>query len=552
MLATIWTKTILDRWKATLIGAGTMGLLLLFGMSVYRDIDLAVYTTLPEALRALMNIPADADVGSLAYGAIYASYGALTLAGLAISLGSASIAGEERTGTMGLLLGNPKSRTTVIVSKALSMVVLTSAAAVLLWGFGVLAPVMLDVDITGIHIGALIIHMAFVALFYGFVALALGAWTGRNSIASGASAALLVVSFFAVGLLPLFENLADLTRLFPWHYYQSSQPVTNGVDWPDIAVLGIGIAVLAVASIIGVNRRDLRSQSTGASLVDRLRSNQLTEKVVDRLAGSTRVSHIWTKTASEHQGLLIVTAAIMFFLMGIMIGPMYALLDQTLLSFADQFPEEVLALVGGGDMTTPEGFYQVETFGLMAPIAVMVVTLAIGARALAGEEAARTMGLLLANPIKRSKIVIQKSWAMVIYAFAVGVATGTGVAVGSLVGGLDMSMTNIAATSLLVTLLGLAFGAFALMLSAATGRVRLSIYTTIGLALAAHIVNSFLPLNESLAGYARWSPFYYYLTSDPLLNGMQWGHAAVLVAITGVLVWLAVMLFHRRDLRQTG
>ncbi len=39
------------------------------------------------------------------------------LAGLAIAMGSASIAGEESAGTMGLLLGNPKSRTYVLASK---------------------------------------------------------------------------------------------------------------------------------------------------------------------------------------------------------------------------------------------------------------------------------------------------------------------------------------------------------------------------------------------------------------------------------------------------
>ncbi len=104
MLATVVTKTFLDRWKGAVIGAVSLAVMFFFGMAVYRDIDLAVYTDLPEALRALMNIPADADVGALAYGAIYSSYGALTLASLALSMGSASIAGEERKGTMGLLL----------------------------------------------------------------------------------------------------------------------------------------------------------------------------------------------------------------------------------------------------------------------------------------------------------------------------------------------------------------------------------------------------------------------------------------------------------------
>jgi ABC-2 type transport system permease protein len=231
---------------------------------------------------------------------------------------------------------------------------------------------------------------------------------------------------------------------------------------------------------------------------------------------------------------------------------MYSLIDETLRSFSESFPEALLAIVGGGDMSTPEGFYQVETFGLMAPIAVMLVTIAVGARGLAGEEAHRTMGLLLANPIRRSTIVVQKALAMAVSALVVGVATASGVMLGSVLGGLGMSIGNIAATSLLVTLLGLVFGALALALSAATGRVKLAIYGTIAAALIFHMLNSFLPLSDRLATYAKLSPNYYYLTSDPLLNGMQWAHGALLASLAALLVGVAIVLFQRRDLRQTG
>jgi hypothetical protein len=46
------------------------------------------------------------------------------------------------------------------------------------------------------------------------------------------------------------------------------------------------------------------------------------------------------------------------------------------------------------------------------------------------------------------------------------------------------------------------------------------------------------------------SPFYYYLTSDPLVNGMHWGHGAALIALTAGLTALSTVLFERRDLRQ--
>ncbi|MBT8193337.1 MAG: ABC transporter permease subunit [Acidimicrobiia bacterium] len=552
MLATIVTKTFLDRWKGVAIGAVALAVMFFFGMAVYRDIDLAVYTDLPEAMRSIMNIPADADVGALAYGAIYSSYGALTLASLALSMGSASIAGEERKGTMGLLLGNPKSRTHVLVSKATNIVLLSALGAAILWLAGVVVPDLLNVDVTGVYVGALVFHIFVIAVFHGFLAMAVGGWTGKNSLASGVTVGVMVISFFAVGLLPLIDSLKNGVKAFPWYYYNGSDPHVNGIDWGHLAVLFVGIAVLAVVALVGVNRRDLRGQTTRVSLVDRLRANPTTKKMVDRLAGSARVSRIWVKTASENQGILTVVAYVMFVMMGLLIGPLYTFIDETLISLTDAFPEELLAMLGGGDMSTPEGFYQIETFGLMTPIAFMVVTVLIGARALAGEEANRTMGLLLANPIKRSSVVLEKTVAMIVQAAVVAVALFAGVVGGSMIGGLGMSPVNIAAATLLGMLLGLVFGALALAFSAATGRTRVAVYGTIGTALALYLANGFLPFSEGLEGLAKWTPFHYYLSSDPLLNGMNWGHAAVLLSLFGVLVVAAVMLFDRRDLRQSS
>jgi len=552
MLANVFAKTTRDRWRGIAIGVAAIGALLFFGMSVYRDIDISVYTSLPEIFRTLMDIPADAGVGSLAYGAIYGSYGTLTMAALALSMGSASIAGEERKGTIGLLLGNPKSRVNVLGSKAASLVLLLGLGSLALWGMGLGSAAILNVETGGMHVGALVLHMLVISVFFGFLAMAIGAWTGNPGMASGATAGVMFISFVGAGLFPIIDGWENVTKAFPWYYFNGSKPVTNGVDWGHLGVLFAGIAVFVVVALVGVGRRDLKSQTVGVTLLDRLRRNPLTHEIADRLAGSARVSRIWVKTASEHQGLLLVTAALMFFMMGVLMGPMYGLLDEAMLSFMDEFPEVLLSLFGGGDMSTPEGWYQVETFGMMAPIAVMVVTVAIGARALAGEEEHRTMGLLLANPVKRSAVIYQKTFAMVLYGLAVGFATFAGVAVGSLLGGLGMSIGNIAATSFLVTLVGLVFGAFSLALSAATGRVSAAVYGTVGVALILYVLNALLPFNDTLAGWAKISPFYYYLSSDPLMNGMRWGHGAVLAGLTVILVALALVLFQRRDLRQTG
>ncbi|MDH3499292.1 MAG: ABC transporter permease subunit, partial [Acidimicrobiia bacterium] len=126
MLSTVFTKSTRDRSIGMAIAVAALGLWLLAAMAIYRDIDLSLYTDLPEAMRGVMGIPEGADVASLAYSVMFSFAGALTLAGMAISLGTGVIAGEERKGTLGLLLGNPKSRTHVLISKAGAMVLLTA------------------------------------------------------------------------------------------------------------------------------------------------------------------------------------------------------------------------------------------------------------------------------------------------------------------------------------------------------------------------------------------------------------------------------------------
>ena len=550
MLTTVFSKSLLDRWRGAAITVVSLSVLLLFAMAAYRDLDISIYTDLPASLQSLIGIPEDADVASLAYSAIYNSYGAMALGGLAIAMGAGYIAGEERAGTLGVLLGNPKSRTGVLVSKTAALLLIIGLGGVVLWGAGALAPQLLDVNIAGLQVGAYTLHLVMNTLVYGFLALAIGAWTGKYGLAVAASAGVMVISFFAVGLLPLVDALAGFAKFFPWYYLSGSEPLLNGVDWAHIAILSVAIAALFAAALIGINRRDLRGRSTGRSLIDALRENPVSAQVADRLAGSARVSRIWVKTASEHQGLLFVVAAAMFLVMGVLMGPIYTSIDTVLLDLGESLPDSMLAFFGGGDLTTPEGYYQIETLGLVAPIAVMVVTILLGAKAVAGEEADRTMGLLLANPVSRSRVLAEKTVPMVLFGGAVGLATFAGIAAGNAISGLGMNYLNILATSVLLTLIGLLFGALALLVSAATGSVRTGAVVAAGLAVVAHVVNALAELSD--AGWGALSPFHYYLGSDPMINGMNWTDAGILTAITLVLLALAFPAFNRRDLRQHG
>jgi ABC-2 type transport system permease protein len=547
-LTNVYTKSVRDRSTSMLIAAMSTALMFVFGMAVYRDIDLSVYTDMPEAFRSMFGIGSDTDVGGIAYDALMASYGMLVMAGVAIAAGATSIAGEEKKGTIGILLSNPLSRSTYVASKAGGVFTALVAGFVVLWVSAIVVPLVLDVSTAGYDVNALMIMMFVNAVFYGFLALSIGAWSGNTGLASGVSAGLMIVGFLAVGLLPLVESLAGLAKVFPWYYYDNGDALNQGMPWGDFAILVGSTAVFGIAAFVGFNRRDLRSRSVGVKMIDRLRENKYTHVVADRLAGTARVSHIWIKTASEHQTLLSITA-VGLFAMTVIVGPMYNLIEDALKTMGDTIPEELMALFGGGDMSTPEGWYQIEMFGLMLPIATIAVATVIGTAAIASEENNNTIGLLLANPLRRSTVVLQKTGTMVLFAAIIGAAAFLGTMAGSLLGNLGLDVWNVTAASTLGTLLGLVFGAIALSLGAATGRTQIAAYGATGLAVVSFVANGFLPLSNSLEGFAKFQPFYYYLTSDPLNNGMDWTHAGVLTGLIVVFVAAALVLFQRRDLR---
>lgn len=552
MLASVFAKTVRDRWLGWLIAVLGLGSLLLMAMAAYRAVDLGIYTSLPPVYRAILNIPAKADVGSLAISVLISTYGAMTLAAMALSMGAASIAGEERLGTIGLLLANPKSRVHVLLSKAAAMILLATLGAAGMWGSIAFSANVLGVSIEGMHVGALMLHMLANTLFYGFVALAIGAATGNRGGAVGTAVGVMVLSFFAVGVLPLFTWGKKLVKVFPWYYFSGSDPLIHGVQWWHLAAL-LGLCLLLCAwAVAGVTRRDLKGQSVGVTLLDRVRANPTADKILGRLIGSAQVSSIWVKTATEYQGMMIICVYYAFLVQGLMMGPLYAAMPKAALQALSKFPPAMLALVGGGNISTPQGFYQIETFGMMAPAVIMVATIAVGAGALAGEESRHTMGLLLANPVSRSRIVAEKAWTMTLFAFVLGFTTFAGVALGSVLGKLHINTWNIAATCALSALVGLAFGALALALSAGTGRSKVAVWGSVGAAVALHLLNGFALLNDRLAQWAKVSPFHYYLGSDPLNNGMDWSHAAVLAALCVVLIGVSFPLFARRDIGRAG
>ena len=549
MLANVFTKSIRDRQIAILWGIIGVVSVAVMGLAAYSDLDQEIvdlFDGLPEALKTVIGIADATGAGSLILGEMVNLMAPLIIGGLAISMGSAAIAGEERNGTMGVLLGNPRSRRQVVASKAAAMVLLVAAGAAIS-GLGSVAVAQAFGSYPdGLHMTAGMVHVAALAVFFGCFALFLGSWTGSTSVASGTATGLLILSFLAAGLLPLVEGLEDVAKAFPWYYFSSSQPLQNGIDWGHLSVL-IGLAaVLFAGALVGVARRDLKAGVTSGALLSRLRRKPRIEKLLARIAGETNVSSIAVKTSTESRTMMTIAGSVLLYV-ALIVGPMYNALADALVTLSDAIPDALRAMIGSADMATPEGFLTAEIFSITLPVTLIVVAVMLGGRALAGEEEDRTMDVLLANPVTRSRVVIEKAAAMAIVLLALGMANAVGTWLGSLIGGLGVSPVDIFAVSLLGSLLGLFFGYLTLAISAGTGSRRAAVYGTAGVAFVAYFAASFLPVSVRFAGWARLSPFYYYMDGDPLADGVEWTHGVVLAVLAAMALAAAVPLFPRRD-----
>jgi ABC-2 type transport system permease protein len=97
-------------------------------------------------------------------------------------------------------------------------------------------------------------------------------------------------------------------------------------------------------------------------------------------------------------------------------------------------------------------------------------------------------------------------------------------------------------------LLASAFGVIALAVGAATGRRSLAIGVTSSAAAGTYLIDVLAVSIDGLEWLQRLSPFYYYRASEPLSNGLDVGHAAVLTVLAIAAIAAGVVTFERRDL----
>lgn len=175
----------------------------------------------------------------------------------AIGAGARAIAGEEERQTLDILLSTPIPRRRVVIHKFGAMLVAGALLSVLLWLSVPLTGPPFDLNPSLVDLTAAVFMCFLLAMAFGAIALAIGAATGRRSLAVGVTAGIAAGAYLLDLLVPAIDSIEFLQLLSPFHYYLGAEPMMRGLDVGNSLVLAGIAAVAFVAAVVLFERRDL-------------------------------------------------------------------------------------------------------------------------------------------------------------------------------------------------------------------------------------------------------------------------------------------------------
>jgi ABC-2 type transport system permease protein len=255
--------------------------------------------------------------------------------------------------------------------------------------------------------------------------------------------------------------------------------------------------------------------------------------------------------ASRKRGLIVWTIS-MIALMALMVFAYPAVAGQDMyaqmMEDYPEFVEQIMGLGGGLSITSPAGYLNSQVFANMLPLVLIIFVIGLANKETAGEERDRTLDLLLAHPVTRTRAMLEKAAAMLTTGLWLGVVSAiTLIAFGPLVD-LDVGLAAYIGATLSSVAAAWVFGALTLALGAATGSRAVAIGGASGAAVVLYVLWGLAPLIDALEFTNTVNPWYWVMTGDPILNGIQGGNLALLAGVTASLVAVAVWGFRRRDL----
>ena len=261
MLHTLFAKTLRDQ-RRSLMGWGfAVSCLVAVMAAIWPTIrDMEELATLmesyPEPLRAMFNVEDISSASGFLNAELYSIIFPVMFLIFAIGRGSRSIAGDEEDGLLEVVLCTSLSRRRVLAEKAAAV-----ASSIVTLALVSLVVSMIAGQVMGMGLGvadhlAGAVALAVLGVFHGFVALAVGAASGRRSLAVAVASTVGAAGYVLYALGGFVDGLERWAVLSPFHQALSTGPVGGHVGVSFAWVLLASVVVI-VASTGRFDHRDI-------------------------------------------------------------------------------------------------------------------------------------------------------------------------------------------------------------------------------------------------------------------------------------------------------
>lgn len=235
--------------------------------------------------------------------------------------------------------------------------------------------------------------------------------------------------------------------------------------------------------------------------------------------------------------------------MAVMVVSLYSSVGAQFDEVFETMPAALESMFDGANLSTPEGFIQVELFTFVGPGLAIAAGIAAGANAIAGAEQGGRLTLVLSGPVHRHSVVTSAIATTLCAVIVVSGALFVGIAAGAALGDVAVSTNRVIAACFSLGLLGASIGLIALATGAWSGSKGLAVAVATTIALASYAIYTFFPLSDRLEPGHRLSLWYPFANGQPLMHGLRWDHAGILALVGATAATSAYWGFQRRDLR---
>jgi ABC-2 type transport system permease protein len=265
MLRDAFTKGLRDQARPLLMWV--------VGVAFYVALLMSIYPSIRGSAKSLQgyidNLPAAVKAAFLGGGDFSTPAGyvntellswlaPIALIAFAIAVAARSLAGEEESGTLSLLLANTVGRRRLVLQKYAAMLV---AVGVLGAAFGLSLVIATRIAGTPVSAGQLaeaFVRLTLLGLAIGSVTFAVGGATGRRQYGIAAGAAVGVTMYLLNTLAVMNDTIRPLRYVSLFHYAGGASPLGKGLDAGSLLVpLAVSAALLA-ATVWLFGRRDVR------------------------------------------------------------------------------------------------------------------------------------------------------------------------------------------------------------------------------------------------------------------------------------------------------